>query len=222
MQKHFTFNKRRLDLDLTYRCPLECGSCSRQAFPDEIKKGHDMTVEDFKKCLKFASNILFSGTYSDPIHHPQFIEFLKMSYNSRVPIRIETASSFKSEKWFIKAFKANPNAKWQFGIDGLPEDSHKYRKNQDGKKLFGIMLLSKKYLKNPATWQYIAFNYNEEHIEWCKSFAKDFGLNFKLIISGKYKDMNDTRDFTAPTMEKYILPRNDDQSIIKDIRLTYE
>ena len=46
--------------------------------------------------------------------------------------------------WYIKAFKANINARWIFGIDGLPNESHNYRVNQDGEKLFNVIVESKK------------------------------------------------------------------------------
>jgi len=33
--------------------------------------------------------------------------------------------------WYESAFESNPNAEWHFGLDGLPEESHLYRINQD-------------------------------------------------------------------------------------------
>ena len=53
---------------------------------------------------------------------------------------IHNASSAKSEEFYIKCFEAHPDAKWIFGIDGMPEESSMYRVNQDGEKLFKIML----------------------------------------------------------------------------------
>ena len=47
-----------------------------------------------------------------------------------------------------------------------------YRINQDGEKLFNIMVESKKYLIHKPIWQYIVFSYNENHILEAKSKAK--------------------------------------------------
>ena len=47
---------------------------------------------------------------------------------------------------YIEAFKANPDAQWTFNIDGLPHQSHQYRINQNGNKLFDIMNKAKEYL----------------------------------------------------------------------------
>ena len=50
--------------------------------------------------------------------------------------------------------EANKNAKWIFGLDGLPKDSHKYRVNQDGNKLYEMMKLGVS-MGIFVSWQYI-------------------------------------------------------------------
>ena len=103
---------------------------------------------------------------------------------------IHNASSAKSKSWYIKAFKAHPDAKWIFGIDGLPEESCLYRINQDGEKLFNIMLESKNHLNNPPYWQFIVFSYNERNLDKAKKMAEDNGLCFITTLSSRwnYKD----------------------------------
>lgn len=189
--------KRNIDLDLTARCPLMCPMCWRQGDVIAKKHGHDMSMEDFLKVVEFAKSgavkgfIYFAGALSDPIHHPNFIEFLKICAENKLECEVQTASSFKSKEWFIEAFKAHPNARWQFGIDGLPEDSHKYRVNQDGKKLFDIMEESIKYLNEPPIWQYIVFKYNENDIDEAKAIAKELGVEFMLVNSSRWLGTND-------------------------------
>ena len=92
----------------------------------------------------------------------------------------------KARQSIRKIKKANPNAKWVFGIDGMPEQSHLYRINQDGKKLFEIMLESKKHLSTKPQWQYIAFEYNIDKIEDAKKMAKYHDLEFLLILSSRW------------------------------------
>jgi hypothetical protein len=192
--------------------------CWRQSDDIAKKQGHDMSMEDFLKVIRYVKSgpvrgfITFAGNLSDPIHHPSFIEFLKICSKNRVECEVQTASSFKSEAWFIEAFKANRNAIWQFGIDGLPEDSHTYRINQDGKKLFTIMEKSINYLHQPPVWQYIVFNYNEDHVEYCKQWAKDIGCKFKLVMSGK------TTDFNVIEFKKY-LPSNEKYKVLRNNNL---
>jgi len=179
-----------LNADITFRCPLECPSCQRQfAFKERGKRvhGHDITLDDIKKLGKHFKSIIFCGQLSDPVHHPKFIEILKYLYDNNVNVSVHNASSAKSKSWYIKAFKAHPKAEWIFGIDGLPEQSYLYRKNQDGLKLYDIMLEAKKYIKGKIYWQYIIFNYNEDNIEKAKEMARRDGLSFFLIHSSRWR-----------------------------------
>ena len=181
-------------IDLTYRCTLECPRCQRQEFfRDHGEKvwGEDIPLDTIEKATDTFKAINFGGQLSDPIHHPNFIEILKLCYEKGVQANVQTASTGKPKSWFIKAFEANPNARWQFGIDGLPEESHKYRVNQDGQKLFDIMCEAKNYLNKTPCWQYIIFKYNEEHIERAKFMAKVKGLRFVVMQSHRWRGEDD-------------------------------
>ena len=140
-------DRKSLNIDLSHRCSLECPKCQRQTeWRDRGDKvpGRDITMSEIKKLIKFFNKIYFCGQLSDPIHHPNFVEILKLCKDTHVVIH--NASSHKPRDYFIECFKANPNAHWVFGIDGLPEESHNYRIHQDGVKLFNIMLDAKKIL----------------------------------------------------------------------------
>ena len=182
--------RSRINVDITFRCSLECPSCQRQfAFKERGKSvhGHDISLDDVKKLAKHFKGIDFCGQLSDPVHHPKFVEILKYLYDNKVDVSVHNASSAKSKSWYIKAFKAHPKAEWIFGIDGLPEQSHLYRINQDGKKLYDIMLESKKYLKGKIYWQYIIFNYNEDNIEKAKEMAKRDGISLFMVESSRWR-----------------------------------
>ena len=143
-------NRRSLNIDLSARCPLECPRCQRQFdWRDKGEKvpGRDITMSEIVKLAKFYNKFHFCGQLSDPIHHPKFDEILKHLHDNNIEAVIHNASSAKPKQYYIKCFKAHPTARWVFGIDGLPEESNMYRINQDGKKLFDIMLEAKKILK---------------------------------------------------------------------------
>lgn len=190
MRRNLTFFKRRrLNIDITHRCALECPNCQRQTqFTSKGIKvpGYDMTMDDFIKITSFFKSINFSGQLSDPVHHPKFIEILEYCYKNKIEAIVHNASSLKPHHWYIKAFKANPLAKWIFGIDGLPEQSHTYRINQDGKKLYDLMVESKKYLKRLPVWQYLVFAYNEHNIEKAQDMARNDGVTFMLLQSSRW------------------------------------
>ena len=152
---------------------------------------YDDNLEDIKKLAAFYKCFDFCGQLSDPVHHPKFIEILAYLRSVNVKCYVHNASSAKSLDWYIKAWKANTSATWIFGIDGLPNESHKYRVNQDGEKLFKIMCESKKYLNTRSVWQYIIFNYNEDHLEEAKKMADEHDLFFIQKQSSRWLSHDD-------------------------------
>ena len=190
----FNRKEKGLNIDITHRCPLECLRCERQrSFRNKglPVPGQDVPLEDIKKLAKYYKHFDFCGQLSDPVHHKNFIEILEYLRSVNVGVTVHNASSSKPLKWYIKAFQAYPEAKWIFGIDGLPEESHKYRKNQDGVKLFNVMLESKKYLTQRPLWQYIIFKYNQDHVEQAKQMADEHELTFIQLQSSRWLSHND-------------------------------
>ena len=175
----------KINLDITHRCTLQCRRCNRAIFAARGQRvpGEDMTTENFKKILNFFEEITFCGQISDPIFHPKFIDFLNLCKDKKVTVH--TAASHKKEEWYKKAFEANTNAYWTFGIDGLPKDSHKYRINQDGEHLFKMACMASKIVKR-VKWQYLIFNYNENNIDEAKKLAKDNNLILELQKSSRF------------------------------------
>jgi|TARA_B100000902_G_C27267755_1_gene894556 MoaA/NifB/PqqE/SkfB family radical SAM enzyme len=196
IQENSFFDRRhkRLNIDLSHRCPLECLRCGRQrSFTNKGLKvpGRDLTIEEYNKILDWFPRISFCGQYSDPIHHPKIKELLTIAKDRGTKVEVHLASSLKPMKHYIEAFKANPKANWIFGIDGMPEESKQYRVNQDGEKLFKIMLESKKYLKTKPLWQFIIFSFNEKSIDKAMKMAKDNEVDFILVNSARWTDDND-------------------------------
>ena len=192
--KFFNRRNKGLNIDITHRCALECPRCQRQTqFRDRGQKvyGVDISLEDIKKLAAHYKCFDFCGQLSDPVHHPKFIEILAYLRSVNVKCYVHNASSAKSLDWYIKAWKANTSATWIFGIDGLPNESHKYRVNQDGEKLFKIMCESKKYLNTRSVWQYIIFNYNEDHLEEAKKMADEHDLFFIQKQSSRWLSHDD-------------------------------
>ena len=199
------YTRKKVNLDITHRCALECPRCPRQTmFKNNglAVPGQDLSDESFEKILAHMKHIDFEGQYSDPVHHPRFIHFLQRCYETGTTAEIHNASSTKSLKWYQKAFEANPDAQWIFSIDGLPKDSHIYRINQDGEKLFNIMKEAKKYLNTTPAWQYIIFRYNQHDIQEAAELAESEGFIFYTIKSSRWSGPDDPY---KPTIEEYKL-----------------
>lgn len=190
MSRKKFFLRNQINLDIHNKCTLECSHCARvfllKRYTTANFPGCPLTDSDWKKILDHYTNINFCGQIADPMMHLKLSSFLSDMYAENKVGNVHTAISHKPIKYFIKAFKANPNMKWTFGIDGLPKDSHKYRINQDGEKLFKTMLESRKHLNTKPIWQYIVFKYNENNIEEAKALAKKADVRLLFIYSGRY------------------------------------
>lgn len=180
-----------INLDISDKCILKCPRCMRTKDGDLYKRGHDLSIKNFEKIVKYFKNkITFCGQMSDPIYHPQFLEFIKMYNKYTSKVGIHTNGSGKKDDWWEEAFfltskPAFTKTKWVFGLDGLPHESNTYRVNQDGNKVFEIMQMGSE-MGCEIHWQYIVFNYNENHIDQAKDLAEKYNINFKLIYSSRW------------------------------------
>ena len=186
--------KKPINLDITNKCPLLCPTCLRQssAYITARRDYDEMSIDDFKKILKVFSWVEFSGQNSDPTAHSQLHDFLTLAYSHKLDIH--TAASHRKKDFYEEAYeRTGLDTSWIFGLDGLPEESHKHRINQNGMFIYEMMKLGVEVGCN-IVWQYIVFNYNQDHIEQARQMAKDDGMEFKLSFSSRW-EWND--------MEKY-------------------
>jgi MoaA/NifB/PqqE/SkfB family radical SAM enzyme len=176
-----------INLDIGNRCPLQCPACYRQTQEYDRHSFNDMSVEDLQKFVdsKFT-HIEFSGQQSDPMAHPNILEFISICYNKK--LTIHTAASHRKKDFYEEAFnRCGMCTSWIFGLDGLPEESHKYRINQNGVHLYEMMKLGVS-MGVDIKWQYIVFKYNQDHIEQAQKMAEDEGIEFQLALSDRWNN----------------------------------
>ena len=183
---------KSINIDTTNRCTLQCPACIRQTYYKHNKKsipGTDISLESFDKITDYFDVISFCGNISDPTTHPNFYGLLKMCVDKSKKVDISLASSHRSVGWFKRHFlltKNNQDISWQFAIDGLPKDSHKYRIGQDGEKLFEVMKIASLMGCN-VFWKYILFNYNEDDVDEAKQLADSINVPFVIIKSVRWE-----------------------------------
>jgi len=182
--------KKQINLDITNKCALACPACDRQSLIRNKQRidGKDISVESFRKIVDYFDHLIFCGQVSDPTHHDNFKDLLRLCVIKNKRVTINVASTIRDIGWFTRCFLLSKgrNIEWIFGIDGLPKDSHKYRINQDGEKLYEIMKRGSR-LGVQCTWQCILFNYNENDISECEKMAKDINVKFRTILSSRWK-----------------------------------
>jgi MoaA/NifB/PqqE/SkfB family radical SAM enzyme len=199
------YKEQGVNLDITDKCILQCPRCMRQIDGDLYKRGRDIELSEFEKIAKYFRRITFCGQMGDPIYHPKFLDILTICNNHSKLVNIHTNGYGKKEDWWESAFflTSNPRIRfqWIFGLDGLPNESHKYRVNQDGNAVFDIMCEGAKQGLN-IFWQYIVFNYNEDHIAEAEKMASDNGITLLLTKSSRW----DKDDDLKPS--KFVLHRD--------------
>lgn len=182
------FERGAVNLDISNKCTLQCPGCVRQSSFINLGTdipGHYMTQREWKMYLNHFNRFDFCGQVSDPTMHPLLPQFLDDIYRAGKKASVHVAASHKPIEFFKKCFEAHPAAQWFFGIDGLPEDSHKYRINQDGVKLFNLMKIHTKYV-GETVWQYIIANYNENDIDKAQDICDKLGIRLYLISSDRF------------------------------------
>ena len=205
---NYEYWKRRIGLDITHRCMLQCHMCQRARHgPNAYKNGNDLSIENFKKVCKSFTDIKFCGQVGDAIYHPKFHDLLDVAIDYDIKLRISTNGHGKKDSWWDKSFEKMNSIRhgWTFGLDGLPKDSSKYRINQDGEDVWRQMLRGVA-AGNNIEWQYIVFSYNENNIDEAKKMAKDNGITFILLESGRWRSHDDplkpSKHFLTDPMDK--------------------
>ena len=188
---HLNYLKQPVNLDISNRCPLQCGACHRQT-PWYAKNKHlykDMPKEDIKKFIDSGFKFLeFCGQQSDPLAHPDILDIISLC--SSIKLIIHTATSHRKKEFYEEAFdRSGLMTSWVFGLDGLPEESHIHRINQNGVHLYEMMKLGAE-MGISVKWQYIVFNYNQDHIDQARQMAEDNGIEFALSLSGRFDKQN--------------------------------
>jgi MoaA/NifB/PqqE/SkfB family radical SAM enzyme len=186
-------NIHSLNIDATYRCPLQCPLCmrNRPGGKEKIKQSSDISLESFQKLCAYFNKMHICGQISDGIYHPKFLDMLKYHYEnySHLTLTIMTNGSGKKLEWWEKAYQySGKNTNWHFGLDGLDQETANiYRVNTNFDSVFNAMKLGVSLKKN-VIWKFIVFKHNEHQIEDAKQFALENGIEFHLIKSGRWDE----------------------------------
>jgi MoaA/NifB/PqqE/SkfB family radical SAM enzyme len=184
---------RGINVEITNICPLECPFCPRQR-PDNkerIKKSKNITKANFLKLVRFGKTFRFAGQISDPIYHPNFLEFLELTKNYPNKVfRIHTNGTRKKMDWWKKAFSmSGPNVRWTFGLDGASQEiANIYRVNTRYEEVMEVLKLGNS-IGCVVVWQFIVFQHNEHQVELAKQIARENNLNILFIKSDKWPEV---------------------------------
>jgi hypothetical protein len=209
--------KHKLQIDATHRCSLSCSKCNRfiENFKDHYsgetyKFGHqaivknEISVEHFKMILeevravadrtkRHKPDVDFCGTWSDAIYHPDFLKLIKVAKDYEFTVSIATNGSRKKDIWWDELYSLL-EPKYDtvtFGMDGLKDTAHIYRKNIVFDDVVYAMKKGSELGFDKNTWQFIVFNFNQHQVNEAINFAKDIGINFEVVKSNRWDGPED-------------------------------
>ena len=216
-----------LQIEISNHCNAACPQCPRNVFggktiPTLPLKTWNMT--EFKNLfsidlLKELSQVYFCGTYGDPLtnkHIVHMCKFLKEN-NPNIEIGIHTNGGIGKTSTYSELAQYTDFI--AFGIDGIKNTNHIYRRNVKWNKL---MANTAAYINagGKAIWDFIVFDHNQHQVEIARELSKSLGFTDFFVKctsrflnrEHKYKDVlpvynkQGFLDYTIniPTDKKYV------------------
>ena len=185
-----------LQLEVSNYCNASCPQCPRNFFGGKTIPTLPLkswTLTEFKKIfdvklLQQLNQVYFCGTYGDPLtnlHIVDMCKFIKDS-NPKIEVGIHTNGGVGGVDRFTQLAKVTDFI--AFGIDGLEDTNHLYRRNVKWNK---IIENATAYIQNggKALWDYIVFKHNEHQVELARKLSLDLGFaNFSVKYTGRFLD----------------------------------
>ena len=210
---------KKLQLEVSNYCNARCPACAREKSITKDDKQHIgindtyVNLDTFKKWFDngdfFWSLRLidFCGNYDEPTTNPDLLDIIEWIYTSgkfscQLQVNIATNGGTRNKDFWTKLGKLS--AKYQyhkrrggliqrlnviFGIDGLEDTNHLYRRNVDWNKLqenFRTYIAA----GGRASWQFIYFKHNEHQDDLARQRSIDEGferIKFRGTKSREHK-----------------------------------
>lgn len=217
---------QRVHLEVTSKCNARCPQCMRNVkgspFIATGLEEVDLSVDTIRSIfsdplLSNVTNILINGNYGDFVMHESPLEIVeeikKILPNVRLKIHTN-GGALKDDIWRQLA-KYNPTV--EFGIDGLEDTHHLYRRNTSYKT---VIKNAKAFIDagGNAEWMMTVFKHNQHQIEECRKLAEDLGFS-------KFTKRVGTRGF-APVLDsnlelEYVIEPSDLLKTVQEKPLSF-
>ncbi len=181
-------------IEITSKCNAACPMCLRN-----VKGGRvnpylpitSLTTQDIQyifdaDLIHQLKRIHFIGNYGDPILAPDLLETIQYfrSINPYMRVHIHTNGGVRATEWWERL--ARIATRVVFGIDGLEDTNHIYRRGVNWKML---MRNVESFIQagGHAEWMFIVFKHNEHQIEEARDLASRMGFKkFSTKKTGRF------------------------------------
>jgi len=225
---------RIVHLELTHRCNAACPMCSRNIHGGALNPDmplSELSLADIQAILlpdfiRQLKRIYACGNYGDPIVARDCIEVFRYlrDHGPELNLCLHTNGSARRPDWWREMatiMKQGPHY-LRFGIDGLEDTNHIYRRGADWKT---VMRSAEAFIEagGRAEWDFLVFKHNEHQVESARKLAQDMGFKeFFVRKTGRFlgsgeletSDRFDVRDkqgrfeywLEQPTNPEYLNP----------------
>lgn len=179
-------------LELTTNCNAACPMCPRNLHggadhPDiPIAQMSLATIQTIfaGEWSRALTHVQMCGNYGDPLMVRDLLDIIRhiRSRNPAISFCINTNGSLRTPSWWreLGTLLTEPVDRVAFGIDGLADTNHLYRRGTDFAK---IMANATAFMAagGKAEWQFLRFKHNEHQVEDAQRLADSLG--FKRFIA---------------------------------------
>lgn len=212
-------------IEITSYCNAACPQCPRNHLGVGVNPymplAHlsraviDQTF-DTELCQRLKQ-VFFCGSYGDPIMHPDFLDVLRdfRSKSPRLWLYVHTNGGVhESDYWAEIARIMNGYGQIDFGIDGLADTLHLYRKNVKYSKAINNATAFI-HAGGRAQWNFIVFRHNEYQVDLVRQLGKALGFHQVLIRkTGRFLNhttMTEMDSWPVAGAEHVLQPPSNDQ-----------
>jgi len=185
---------KSLQLEITNLCNAACPQCPRNYFGGKTLTTlplKNWTLQEFKNVIpleQFTSleQVYFCGTYGDPFSNSYLLQIIKhiKAVIPHVKVGIHTNGGIGKNKTYVEI--ASHVDFIAFGIDGLEDTNHIYRRNVVWKK---VIENASAFIEcgGIAYWDFIVFDHNQHQVEQAKKYSVDLGFSkFNIKKTGRF------------------------------------
>lgn len=170
---------RQLHIEMTTRCNASCPLCSRNVLGGPVATGLplvELSLEDVREILprEFIQQLELTylcGNYGDPIVASDTLEVLSYlrDSNPKMKIGIYTNGSARNREYWSTL--ADLVDYCRFGIDGLKDTNHIYRRGTVWSKILESVSAFVS-AGGRAEWDFIVFRHNEHQVDEARQLSK--------------------------------------------------
>jgi len=192
-------NLNTINLEFTDYCNAACPMCARfkwdgTLYKEKVNSNHNKLETLQKnipiKIIKQLKRFYSVGTYGDPMINPECVEIYRWVRENNPDCLLEMHSNGGARDTEFWKQIADLDVHVHFGIDGLEDTNHLYRKNVKWTKLISNV---KSFIDHggKAHWKYLIFKHNQHQTEEAKQLSKKMGfVRFVATHSDRWKSSN--------------------------------